>query len=310
MTDLHHLTDNRTRPYLVLIIALAAATFAAVFIKLAQEAGMPSPLIAAGRLTLAALVLTPFILRNYQHELQRLTRRDILFSLFAGFWLSVHFLTMVYALESASVMIVQVIINTGPLWVGLLEVTFLKEKLSREVWFGLLLTIIGGGVIALASSAGSAGAGGEDALIGNALALAGAIASSIYITIGRSVRGKVSLFPYIWIVFSCGALVAMTFVLLTGTPLTGHPPRAYFWLIMVTLIPQLVGHSGFNYALGYFSATIVSLTTQTLSVTAAIAAFFIFAEVPGLTDLIGSGIIVSGVILAIIGKQRKRKSAS
>ncbi len=308
MNAFQSLTDREARPYLVLIIALAAATFAAVFIKLAQQAGMPSPLIAAGRLTLAALVLTPFVLLNYRHELRRLSRRDVLFSLFAGFWLATHFMTIVYALESASVMIVQVIINTGPLWVALLEVTFLREKLNREVWFGLLLTIIGGGVIALASNAGASG--GENALIGNGLALAGAIASSIYITIGRSVREKVSLFPYIWMVFGCGALLAMSFVVLIGTPLTGHPPRAYFWLIMVTLIPQLIGHSGFNYALGYFSATIVSLTAQTISVTAAIAAFFIFAEVPGLTDLIGSGIIISGVILAIISRQRKRKSAT
>jgi drug/metabolite transporter (DMT)-like permease len=187
-------------------------------------------------------------------------------------------------------------------------VTFLKEKLSREVWLGLLLTIIGGGVIAVASSAGTSGT--ENALMGNALALAGAIAGSIYITIGRSVRAKVSLFPYIWMVFSCGALVAIIFVLLTGTPITGHPPRSYFWLIMVTLIPQLIGHSGFNYALGYFSATLVSLTTQTLSITAAIAAFFIFAEVPTLTDIIGSSIIIGGVILAIISQQRKQKSTA
>lgn len=304
MTILSEKKNISLNPALVLAIALGAGTFAAIFIKAAQNAGMPSHLIAAGRMVLAAIILTPVIFQKYRAELIRLERRDLLMAMFAGFWLATHFLIMITALETTTVMVFMVILNTGPLWVGLLERTFLKTRLTGGVWLGLFITIGGSIFIAITTGNGSE-AVNDNTLYGIILTLIAAIAGSTYMTIGRSVRSKVSLLPYIWIVFGMGGIISLMFVFATGTPILGHSQESYFWLIMLTLIPQLIGHSGFNYALGYFPATIISLSGQVLTITAAVVAFFFFGEIPTFVQIIGSSIIALGVVIAILARKRQ-----
>lgn len=305
------------RAYVVLLLALMAASFAAVSIRLAQMNGIPSPLIAAGRLTLAALILTPLVLRRYRTQVARLPRRDRLWTLAAGFWIGTHFTLLNFALENSSVLVVQVIVNTGPLWTALMEVGFLGRRLPRLVYGAILVSLAGGALIAIASSLAAAPDGAdllldtgglrallvtEDArnpLLGAVFALGGAVAGAIYLTIGSNVRAGIAIVPYVWLVYGAGGLTAFIGVLLTGTPVLGHPLAGYGWLLFITLVPQLIGHSGFNYAVGYFPATVVTISTQIIAVTAGFIAFLLFAEVPTSLELTGSLVIGVGVLMAI-----------
>jgi drug/metabolite transporter (DMT)-like permease len=278
--------------------------------KLAIQDGMPRPIVATGRLLLAAIIMTPYVLQKHSDELRTLSRRDIFFAVFAGVLFIAHFLSIVYALDSTSIMMLSVILNTGPLWTALLERTFLKEHLNRIIWIGLLITIAGGVTIAILNSI-ETGETSNTSLIGLGLVLFGSISGSAILTIGRSVRAKVSMPAYSWIVFGSGGIVGLIFVLATHTPIFGHPSSGYFWLIVLTLLPQIVGHSGFNYVVKFFSATFLSITGQSITITASVAAYFMLHEIPGMAEIFGSTIILSGVILAIYGRgQLKKQSAT
>jgi drug/metabolite transporter (DMT)-like permease len=317
-----------TRAYQVMGIALILGSFSAAFMRLAQDTGMPSLVIAAGRLALAFVILTPLILRNYWDQIQRLTRADWLIGIAAGVWLAIHFFTFISALEYTSIVVTQVIINTSPLWVGLLEMFFLKTTLPRIVWIGLIIALIGGGIIGAASlfeddapdastpqtvieTTDHQSTRETDPIRGGVLALLGAFSTSIYMVIGRKARRKVSAMPYLWILSGSGALTGFAVLLVTQTSPVGYPAEGYFWLFMVTAFAQLGFHAGYNYALGYVSATIASISVQTLSVTAGIVAFIIFAELPTRIEVVGSIIILVGVVIAIWGRQsRTRFSAN
>lgn len=290
-------------PWFILSLSIAATTFAAPFTKLAQTNGLPSPLVASGRMGLAAIILSPVVWMYYRHELTSLNKRDLIMALFGGALIALHFMLLVFALENTSVLILTVFINTGPLWTALLERIFLKAHLQRMVWFGLIITIFGTTYVAI-NSGDATSVNSGNPLLGAILSLLGAMAGSMYITVGRSVRQKVSLFPYVWIVFGFGGVVGLLFTIGTGTAITGHPPSGYFWLLMLTLIPQLIGHSGFNYVVGYISATLTSLSSQLLIITASIVAFFLFGEVPGRVEIIGSAIIICGVVIAIWSRNK------
>ena len=82
------------------------------------------------------------------------------------------------------------------------------------------------------------------------------------------------------------------------------------WLLMLTLVPQLIGHSMFNFTLGYLPATLISISTQTVVVTSSILAFFIFDEVPLPLQILGSAVIVTGVLLAIWGQAKAKRKRS
>ncbi len=289
--------------YVSLAVAIGAAAVSSNLIRLAQQGGVPSLMVAALRLLLAVIILTPFVLRRYGDQLRTVTRREMTLMAVAGFWLAVHFATFITALEYTSVLIVSVLVMTNPLWVALLEALFFKAKPSSMVWTGLLYVMAGGGMIAFGGKT-SIGLG-TNPVLGALLAVAGAIAGSIYMLVGREVRARISLMPYVWIVYGWGAGFSLLLVLLTGTPIKGSA-EGYFWVVMIAVIAQLMGHSAINSALRYFAATYVSILSQIAVVLSAIVAFFLFGEIPRPLQLLGSATILAGVILANLGQRKSQ----
>ena len=315
--------NHTTRAYQALIIAVALGSFSSSFMRLSQESGVPSMVIAAGRLTLAFIVLTPLALRNYGPQIRRLTLRDWIMAGAAGFWLAAHFLAFIASIELTAIAVVHVFINTAPLMVAVLETVLLKAIIPRIVWAGLAIALIGGAIIGGSSVfVDSHEDDTPQALIethdddsasspatGAGLAFLAAVTTAIYMVIGRQARRKVSALPYIWILSGAGAMTGWLALLVTGTPATGYALEGYFWIAMVTIVAQLGFHSGFNYAVGYLSATMIGVVTQSLSVTAGVVAFLLFAELPTAFEVVGGFVIIAGVVVAIIGRRSQTGGA-
>jgi drug/metabolite transporter (DMT)-like permease len=297
------MTDPKLIPprvYVVLLAGIAAVSFAAIFVRFALAEGIPTPAIAAGRLTLSALILTPLALRVHGDALKRLTRADLLLAAASGLLLAIHFGTWIASLAYTTVLISVVFVATSPLWVALLEVVFLRVRLAALVVVGLLIAFVGGLVIGVGGESGTAFTG--ESLTGGLLALAGAVAIAVYLVIGRKLRAKLPLVPYIWLVYGFAAAFLLLLVLITRSPMIGYSAQGYFWIALLALMPQLIGHSSFNFALRYLSATYVSLATQMEPIGSAVAAFFLLNEKPTAPQLVGSAAILIGVVLATLGQ--------
>ncbi len=284
--------------YLVIAIGVLAVSLASVLIKLAQAEGIPSPVIAASRLTIAALVLTPITFRRYRHEISGLQRNQFVPAVVSGLFLAIHFATWVKSFEYTSVLVGVVLVNTNPLWSAILEVIFLRARLGRWIIIGLVIGIIGSVIVALPAN----GSLQFEANAGSILALIGAIAGAVYFVIGRSLQARLSLIPYIWLVYSCAAIFLLILVAITGTPVLGYSVNGYVLLIATALIPQLIGHSSLNFALRFFPASYVGTAAQIEPVLSAIIAFLLFTEIPTSIQIIGSVIILCGVIFASMGQ--------
>lgn len=297
---------DTNRAIMVVLLAMAGGAFAAPFIRLGLDDGMPAIVIAAMRLFLAWIFFTPIILKRYRPTLKALARRDLLLAGVAGVCLNVHFSLMAVALEHTSVLIAQVLTNTAPIWVAGIETHVLKIRLPRIVFVGLILVLLGGTVIGLDSLGQndlSDAAGNGSPAFGAMLALASAVGAAVYLTIGRKVRETSALVPYIWLVYGSGALTGVVFMTMSQTSAFGYTLPAYGWLLALTIIVQLLTHTGINFAVAYIPATVVSIAMQTVSVTSATLAFFLFAEVPQPLEMVGSAVIITGVIVAIRGRQ-------
>ncbi len=86
------------RPYLVLFSSVAVMSTASILIRLAQAEGIPSLIIASGRLGLAVLLLTPVAWSRAGAELRGLCRRDMLLALLSGVCLGTHFAAWITSL--------------------------------------------------------------------------------------------------------------------------------------------------------------------------------------------------------------------
>jgi drug/metabolite transporter (DMT)-like permease len=291
---------------LAILTAILAISTASIFIRFAQADGAPSIVIAALRLTFASLLLTPFALTKYPDEIKRFTRTEILFGALSGLFLAVHFATWISSLEYTSVASSAVFVSTGPLWVAMLSPVLLNEKLGRIAILGLILSLAGGTVIGLSdacswnqgiSCPNISGILHGRAMWGNFLALLGAWAMTGYLIIGRKIRASLSLVPYIFLVYGMAAIVLIIFMLASGNSPFGYEPGTYVWIFLLAIVPQLIGHSTFNWALKHMSATFVAVSTLGEPLGSAVLAIFILNEYPSYLVLFGGILILAGITL-------------
>jgi len=303
------MTDPRARlalPFAIFIAILAVST-ASIFIRFAQSDGAPSLVIAALRLTFATLILAPIALIRHREEIKRFTRNEILLGGFSGIFLAAHFATWITSLEHTSVASSVVFVSTGPLWVALLSPLLLKEHLARTAIIGLGLSLAGGTIIGLSDACvwdgGLSCPALQDvmqgrAMWGNFLALLGALTITGYLIIGRKLRPGISLIPYIFMVYGMAAIVLIIVMFASDNSPFGYASKTYGWIFLLAALPQLIGHSTFNWALKYMPATFVAVTTLGEPIGSAILAFFILNETPTLTVVIGGVFILTGIYLA------------
>lgn len=290
-----------------ILIAILAVSTASIFIRFAQSDGAPSLVIAALRLTFATLMLAPIALFRHSEELKHFTRNEILLGLFSGIFLALHFATWISSLEYTSVASSVVFVSTGPLWVALLSPMLLKEHLAKTAVIGLGLSLVGGTIIGLSDAcvwnAGLSCPALQDilhgrAMLGNLLALAGAWTVTGYLIIGRKLRANISLVPYIFMVYGFAAVTLIVIMFAAGNSPLGYEPKTYGWIFLLAALPQLVGHSTYNWALKHLPAALVAVTTLGEPIGSAILAFFILSETPSLAVIIGGVFILAGIYLA------------
>ena len=234
-------------------------------------------------------------------------RADFRFTILSGLFLALHFAAWITSLEYTTVASSVVLVTTTPLWVALLSPLTIKEPIARPVWVGLILALLGGLVVGLSDTCSLNGVRlscppvsefvRQDAFWGDLLALAGAWMAAGYILIGRRLRQKLSLVGYIFVVYGIAALVLIIVMFAAGQKPFGYPSEAYLWMILIALVPQLLGHSSFNWALGYLSAAYVSISLLGEPIGSTILAYFLLDESPTALKIFGAILILVGIYL-------------
>ena len=302
------MSDKRGHPGLpiAIVIAILAVSTSSIFIRFAQFEA-PSIVIAALRLGFAVVAIAPFAIFRYRSELRALTHRELLLGALSGGCLAIHFAAWITSLEYTSVVSSVVLVSTGPLWVALFSPLFLREALTRYVLIGMLLALLGGVVIALGDSCqidhglvcpSLSGFLRGDALLGNFLALVGAWALAGYLMIGRSLRSGMSLIPYIFVVYVVAAAALFAAMFASGQNPLGFSGMTYTWILLLALIPQLIGHTTYNWALRYLPVTLVAITTLGEPIGSAILAYFILREMPASLTIFGGAVILVGIYVS------------
>ncbi len=282
-------------PHLALCFGIAAVSSGSIFARFAQ-AEAPSLTVAAFRLSLAALLLLPVAWVRHRRELLDLPARDWGWLLASGIFLAIHFATWISSLEYTSVASSVALVSTTPLWVALFSWLVLRERLKPPLVLGLALALCGSVFISFAEARSAISA---RPFLGNALALAGALAVSGYWLIGRRMRRALALVPYVTVVYGSAALALLAAAVVSGQRLTGFTPATYGWFLLLALLPQLLGHSSFNWALGQMPAAYVAIATLGEPIGAALLAFFLLNETPSPLKAVAAVLIMAGIYLAL-----------
>ena len=287
----------RALPFLVLGFGVVVVSFAAILIRFAHAEGASSLAIAAVRLGVAAAVIAPFAWLRAGRELLRMDRRELGLCLLSGALLAVHFWAWITSLEHTSVASSTALVTTNPLWVALASAILLQERPGGTAVAGIVLTLVGS-VLVFAADAGSVPAPGSAPLLGNILALVGAVAASGYLLAGRALRARVSLIAYIWLAYSTAAILLLAASTATGVAFMSLPGAAWLFMVALALGPQLIGHTTFNWALRRLTATFVAVAILGEPVGSALLAYFFFGEQFGTLQFAGFVLLLLGIFIA------------
>lgn len=287
-----------SRQHLNLLLGVIAVSFAAVLIRMADA---PPLVIAAYRLCLASLILTPVAWIRSRQEIRSLARKDLILAVASGAFLALHFFLWITSLNHTSVATSVVLVTITPIFVAVASYLLFRERLTRQVIAGILVCLVGAVLIGYGNWQI-----GTESLYGGGLALLGALAVAGYLIIGRRLRQGMSLLSYAFLVYGSAAVILLVAVFIGGYPVFGYSGDTYVMLVLLAVVPQLMGHMSLVWALRFVSATLVTIAVLGEPVGATILAFLILDEVPTWSEIVGGVLILGGIFVAF---RRSRTAA-
>ena len=287
-----------------LVVAVLAISSSAPLIV---YAGAPALAIAFWRNAFATVLLVPLAAGGRRVELRQLCSRAgrpaAIACLLAGVALAVHFATWVPSAKFTSIAAATALVATQPVWQGLIALGQ-GRRLPRAVWLGIAVAVAGAVLATGVDVAVSA-----RAVLGDLLALAGAVAVAAYTALGERARTTTSTITYTTVCYGVCAALLGAGCLLAGVPLRGYPSTAWLAILALTAGPQLLGHSMLNYAVQRVPATTLAVLVLLEVPGSTIIGWLWLDQTPRLAQLPGLALLVIGVAVVVLGAARHTRPA-
>jgi drug/metabolite transporter (DMT)-like permease len=282
----------------VLALAILGISLAAPLIRLSSAHPVA---IAVWRLVISLALLGIWLVSTRGWLAWRaLSAPEFGLAIGAGVMLALHFWSWNTSLLYTSIAASVILVNLQPAIVAVLSSAWLREAPTRRQWIGIAIAMAGAAGVAFASGGGIARPGSQP-LLGNALALVGAVTAALYYLSGRRLRAKLDLVPYVTLVYGACLVALLVIALLVEAPLHPQPPREWAIFAGLALGPMLLGHTGMNWALGSLPAYVVNLTVLGEPVGAILLAALLpgIREVPTVGVVAAGAVVIAGILLAL-----------
>ncbi|WP_347861585.1 DMT family transporter [Salimicrobium sp. PL1-032A] len=286
--------------YAVLAVAILSISASAIFVRLAGDT--PAAIIAFYRLGIAVVLMTPWVLLKHWSHLTSITKKDAVSSMVAGVFLAAHFILWFESLNYTSVASSVVLVSLQPIFAFLGTFFFFRERFSAGAVLSMMIAITGSVVLGW----GDFQTGGE-ALYGDVLALLGGAMVTGYFLIGQSVRKRLTLTSYTWLVYGMASITLLLYNLPSPASFSGHSGEQWLVFLALALIPTFLGHSLLNWSLKWVSTSQISMAVLLEPVGASALAYVLFGETLSWTQLLGGAVVLFGLMIFILSTTRKRK---
>jgi drug/metabolite transporter (DMT)-like permease len=253
----------------------------------------PALAIAFWRNAAGAALLLPVLATRERATLRGLRLRHLGSSVVAGLFLAGHFAAWLPSLSMTSVGASIALVTTTPVWTTLVA-RLSGVRLPAQVWWGLLLAVVGAALIAGVDVTVS-----TRALAGDGLATLGAIFAAGYVLAGARARQRLATSAYTIVCYSVCALAVAGAALVVGSPLAGFSARDWLLIAAITVCAQLLGHTLLNLVLSSVGPTVVGLAILLEVPGALLVALVLLHQVPPLLALPGMVAVVVGVALVV-----------
>jgi drug/metabolite transporter (DMT)-like permease len=297
--------EERIDPMVGVAVAITAISTSAILVRWSQA---PSVVKAFYRVLFMTIAVAPFALQDVD-DLCTMSGRDFVFALISGLALAAHFVSFFLSLELTTVAASVTLITTQPIFVGIGAAVLLDEQLTPQMVGGMVIALVGAFCMSVGPLVVDPLLDGSNIsttlvtifsrrsiqLYGNALALAGALLIAVYTLTGRSLRQRLSLFTYVFVVYTVCAISLGVLAVGTGTPLLGYAQTEWVLFLALAVLPGLVGHTVINWALKHVESSLVSVSFLGEPVGSTIFALVLLGEVPEAVTVLGGLVVLLGI---------------
>lgn len=288
---------------LFLFFGLVSFGFAPILVRFGTDV---EPLVLAGLRTIFAVIILLPLWMMKGAPIQELKKNGVHFFwlIGAGVCLGIHFTLWIASLHYTSVASASVLVTIHPVILIVAESILFKRSFRPVVWVGVFIAFAGSAFLGIADK--SLAEDFPNALLGNSLAFTAAVIFVVYFLIGRKIRQHSEWIDYVFhVYFYAGITCAILSIFWVGglPVITGSSVLVG---LALAIGPTILGHGSMNYAVKYISPTLLSTLILSEAVIAAIAAYFIFGEIPSYLSIISMITIVCGISLTWSKRLKKQ----
>jgi drug/metabolite transporter (DMT)-like permease len=297
----------------IIAAGIAVVLWASAYVGIRDVAGTFSPgSIALGRLAVAVLALGPLLLTQ---GWKPVSRRNLGLIVASGLlWYGLYFLALNEAERHVDAGTASMLVNTGPIFVGLFAGLFLREALPRRLLVGLAVAFAGAIVVSIATSSGASGS--TVSTLGIVLCLVAAVSYAAGVTLQKPASASVPALQLTWLACLTAMLATLPFAPQLLDEAAVAPLSKIGWIVFLGLGPTALGFTSWAYALRRTPAGRLGATTYLIPPVVIGMAWLLLGEVPPLLAIVGGAICVAGVIivrtptLRLPGRSRAANSAA
>ena len=286
--------------FVLLLLGAAAIAFAPIFVRVSEVGPVAT---AFYRMVLAVPALWLWLRWGGGGDDEpKLERREYMRLALAGFFFAGDMSLWHFSIHYTTIANATLLANLAPIFVTLFGYVLFKDRFTGLFLAGMGLAILG--AVTLMSDSLQLS---RQSFIGDILGVITAVFYASYIlAVGRLRARLATRVIMFWSTLFC-ALFLLPLTWLSGE--AWLPQSAYGWGVLVglALSAQVFGQGLIAYALAHLPVAFSSVSLLFQPVIAALAAWVLFGEALGPLQGVGALVVLLGVALARLGRQKKRK---
>ena len=285
------MTAKKVTIYGLLFVGVFACSTSVVFIKASEE---HSILLAAYRLLLAAIILSPLFFRDLRRHRLRYPLRHFRATIWPGIILGVHFITWFIGVRLTLAADSTLIVTMTPIVMPFFLYIIFRQTLTRWEWLGTVLSVAGMLFLIFGDYQVS-----PQHVHGDLWCLLSLILLTYYLVLARVNRSIATIWLYIVPLYFFAGLFCLLVSLFFVNPIKVYSGREIALFFALAIIPTVIGHSLFNYCMQRISSQLVAIATPGQTIFAGMLAYIFFLEIPKWTFYLACLFLLAGILVAL-----------
>lgn len=294
---------NRFKGILFVIMATIFWSTSGIFISLTVRNWEISAVSLAFWRDLSTFLVLFTGIALVRPSLLRVKRKDLLWLLAMGAISIGSF----HVLWNTSVLLIgasiaTVIQSNAPIFVTIMAWIIFKESLTARKLIAIFLSVAGTVLIS--------GILGMNTIQISKLGLIASLVSALFYgsfsLFGKKLSGEYNSWTILLYIFGFASLTLLPFQLLNPNPFPAQAPASIYFIGLI-LISTIAGFAFYTTALAYLQASIASITATSEIVFASFLAYLILLERLDFWQILGSILVITGVILVSLPNGKKNK---